>query len=301
MIESRLKRSDKRRLKYSSKIRNRKVVPDKRTILIPCSNTESIDLILYYALPIAKNFNSSLSFLFMGEKTVFESFKTEIEKRFSGTANNDKYRLEHYSSKIVKVPKVEENSIGEEAVMMIFPQLPSGSFSFFKQLIFMMKAKSLHLPYLILQQTDIKEHKWTPDNVIMPISYRRTDKESAAPASYFARYGNSKITILFSKETLASAEKDINNNLKFIRTMFTRLNVGASVLPAKSNSAKLHEEAVNMAHESGNSLVVVTSTRYYGIEHFFTGPMELHTIKNRHKIPVLCINTRNDLLVVNDF
>ena len=151
---------------------------------------------------------------------------------------------------------------------------------------------------MILQPPVNYDIKWAPQNIIMPIGYRRTDKDTAVWASYFKRFGNSNITILYAKENDIISQKEIKNNLKFIKNMYNKLNISANIVSAKTNSGKLQFEAVNLAQEMKNSLVIITSTKYYGIEHYFLGPMELQTIKNPQKIPILCINSRKDLYVL---
>lgn len=271
--------------------------PDKTTILIPSFSIESIDLILYYTLPVAKVFDSTLTFLFMGDDFAFKLFNTEIEKKTAIDSFENKFRLVHYSSEFIHTPVIEKNSQKEEAIMVIFPQFPSGKFLFFREISFMLKTKKLRLPYMILP-SGINEGQWHPNKIFMPIGFRRSDKETAVWASYFARFGNSEITIIFSREPNEAMDKETKNNVKFIRNMFNKLNVVSNLIPTEVNSGKLHDETIKIAYEAKNSLIVIASTRYYGIEHFFIGPIELHTIKNQYKIPVLCINPRKDLYVL---
>ena len=271
--------------------------PDKTTILIPSFNIDTIDLILYHAIPVAKVFDATLTFLFMGDDFAFNLFKGEIEKKTTIEQYENKIRLIHYSSQFIYTPVIEKNSEKEEAIMVIFPQFPSGKFLLFKEIRFMLKVKKLRLPYMILQSVK-NEEQWSPKKIFLPIGLRRSDKETAVWASYFARFGNSEINILFAREENVISDKETKRNVKFIRNMFNKLNVTSNLIASQLNSGKLQSESVKLANEAGNSLVIISSTRYYGIEHLFTGPMELHTIKNPHKVPVLCINPRKDLYVL---
>jgi len=271
--------------------------PEKTTILIPCFNIETIDLVLYHAIPVAKIFDSTLTFLFMGDEFAFNLFKEEIEKKTTDKQYENKIRLIHYSSQFIHTPVIEKNSEKEEAIMVIFPHFPSGKFLLFKEISFMLKTKKLRLPYMILQTGKI-EGQWAPNKIFMPIGLRRSDKETAVWVSYFERFGKSEINILFAREKNIASDNEIRRNVKFVRNMFHKLNVPSNLIPTEVNSTKLHHETVKIAHEAGNSLIIIASTRYYGIEHILTGPMELHTIKNSKKVPVLCINPRKDLYVL---
>ena len=271
--------------------------PDKTTILVPCSNIEKIDTILFHAVPMAKVFDSTLTFLFMGDEIAYNLFKTEIENKAAVENIADKVRVMHFSTISIHTPVIEKNNNDEEAIIVIFPQLPLGRINYFGELKFMMKAKKLRLPFMVLQSGS-ETADWKPKNIILPIGSSRSDKETALWASYFARFGTSEITVLYAKEKNPIYDRSTRGNVRFVLTLFRKLNVRANVVHAKSRSGKLHQEAAEMAHKDGNSLLIISTTRYYNIEHLLLGPMELETLKNNEKVPVLCINPRKDLYVL---
>ena len=276
---------------------NQKERPDKLTILIPCSNIEKIDLILFHAVPMAKVFGSTLTFLFMGDEIAYGLFKSDLEKKVEGSDFANKIRLIHFSAASVQIPVLEKNNDGEEAIMVIFPQLPIGKINYFSELKFIMKAGKLRLPFMVLQP-GYQTPDWKPQNIILPIGASPSDKETALWASYFARFGNSEITVLYAKEKTKIYESLTRGNVRFVLALFRKLKLTANVVHAKSRSGTLHHEAAEMALKEGNSLIIISTTRHFNIEHLLLGPMELETLKNKEKIPVLCINPRKDLYVL---
>ena len=269
--------------------------PEKATILVPGFSIDTIDTVLYYAVPVAKVFGASISFLIMGDDFLLNLFKENLNKKASGLIDDGSIKLIPYSSSFVYTPVIEKNDDDEEAIMVIFPQMPLGNF--IKEMKFMLHVRKLRLPYMILQPENA-DKKWKSQTVIVPVGFRRTDKEAAIWASYFARFNNSKIIILFAKEKDAVADRDTRMNVRFMLNLFQDLKITPEVVAGKSSSGKLHNEAVIMANEQENSLVLITSTKHYGIEHYVFGSMELQTIKNKQKIPVLCVNPRKDLYVL---
>jgi len=276
---------------------NKKERPEKTTILIPCTDIEKIDLILYHAIPMAKVFGSSLTFLFMGNEFALGLFKSEIEKKTACSDYADKIRLMHLKASSAQFPVLEKNSDDEEAIMVIFPQLPTGKIKYFSEVNFIKKAGKLRLPFMVLQP-GAQAPDWNPKKVILPIGSSRSDKETALWASYFARFGTSEITVLYAKEKSSIYDRLTRGNVRFVLTLFRKLQLVANVIHAQTHSGKIHREAAEMAHKEGNSLLIISTTRHFNIEHFLLGPMELETLKNKEKIPVLCINHRKDLYVL---
>ncbi|MDR2928403.1 MAG: hypothetical protein LBV41_09445 [Cytophagaceae bacterium] len=271
--------------------------PDKTTVLIPVFNVETIDVTFFYALPMATVFDATLTFLFMGDDFAFSIFTSEVGKKSPELIENGAVKMIHYSLSFVHMPVIEKNSEDEEAIMVIFPQMPTGKHPFVQELKFLIRAKKLRLPYMIIHRNYLNE-AWQPETVIIPVGFRHTDKETAVWASYFARFNRSKIVILIANENDAVARRDTQLNVRFMLNLFAKFKIVPQLVSTKSSSGKLYDEAVAVAAQIKNSLLLITSTKHYGIEHFILGPMELRTIKNSANVPVLCVNPRKDLYVL---
>jgi hypothetical protein len=146
--------------------------------------------------------------------------------------------------------------------------------------------------------SDLDTLKWQPLNIIIPVGYDRTDKESAIWASYFARFGKGQVTVLYASEKEAWASHNIRSNVRFIKKLFDDLRLTLEIIPAACHARHIQQAAIELAVQKGNALLAIATTKDYSIEHYFNGPVELHTIKNREGIPVLCINPRKDLYVL---
>lgn len=270
--------------------------PEKITILIPCCNNENLDSVFGYAEPLARAFKATITFLFFGDYDSFQSFKerTKFYQKPDLTDNFIKYI--HQTSGYAITPVIEMNSDSEEVMMVIFPQLPTGRINYLNEMNFLFRARKLRLPYMVLPQ--VTKADWKPEHIYIPVGYDRTDKETAIWASYFARFNKSYLTILYANEKETWAVNNVRLNVLFIKKMFDELGLPYSIQTSLCNSQHLHNDAIKQANAKGKAIVLISTTKNYSIEHYFTGPVELKTIKNRENIPVLCINPRKDLYVL---
>lgn len=267
--------------------------PNDTTILIPCCNIFGVDAIIAYALPISFAFDASLTILAIGNKQLMEELQSAIQLKFKKEKFQSYFRFLQINTSFEEHEVMEKNHLNEEVIMVLYPELP---FSYLSQRKFISRSRKLRLPFIVLPQSS--SEKWTPKNVIMPISHSRSDKESAIWVSYWARFNQSDIILLTAQEKDTSAVSNVNNNIRFIAQLFKRLNVKYTIVEEKCTSSKIADVAVERAAELKNSLVAITTTKYYSVEHLFLSPRELRLIKNSSNVPIFCINPRKDLYVL---
>ncbi len=259
------------------------------TILMPCFSTPSVDKIIGYAIPLTRVFNASITFLWMNENTESSnSFQENLYNKLNKLKQSSEIRFLNYSFPFNTKSVIEKNQNNEEVITILFNDLPSGNLKHFKEIRFILKANKLRLPYMVLPETT--RHKWSPETVFIPAGYNRTDKETAIWASYYARFNNSRLIILKAKETETWANNNILSNIRFMHKIFHDLGLKYEIQESDSSSGHLANTAIDLAKDYGNSLLILSTTRHYGIEHYLAGPKELQIIKNKSHIPVLCIN-----------
>lgn len=263
------------------------------TILIPCGNILGIDAIIAYALPISSAFNSSLTILAMGSKELLKDLQSAIQSKYKKDDSQNLFRFFQMNNSFKERAVMEKNHLDEEVIMVIFPELPS---SYLSQRRFISRSRKLRLPFIVLPQSP--SEKWTPQNVIMPISHSRSDKEAAIWVSYWARFNQSKIILLTAQDKEASATLNVNLNVRFIDKLFKNLNISCQIIEENWQSYRIGNAAVERAAELKNSLIAITTTKYYSVEHLFLSPRELRLIKNSSNVPIFCINPRKDLYLL---
>ncbi|TCO09719.1 hypothetical protein [Natronoflexus pectinivorans] len=258
------------------------------TIIVACAKPPDLQTLRGIVFPIAKVFGASVTFLLMNDQFSTEYVEKSLTTKKSTLRSLPAFRFISFPYNFNYNQLMGKNSHNEEAIMIIFPELPSGFPRPLKELRFMLKTRKLRLPYMILPK--FAYDNWFPSTVIIPIGYDRTDKETAIWASYFGRFSGSRIIVLKANEKEQWAKNNTDLNIRFVDKLFKETGTQYVLHESSTGSGRLPKEAIKLADESGNSLVVLSTTKHYGAGHYITGPDELHIIKNKSAIPVLCVN-----------
>ncbi|MGQ1946770.1 hypothetical protein ACT3CD_06665 [Geofilum sp. OHC36d9] len=263
------------------------------TIIIPCCNASTTDAIKQYGLFIAKAFDATITFLIPDDDNLLAELKQKLHEQISPFISDQTFRFIQSDSLSPTQSVMEKNHNNEEVIMVMYPEFPH---RFQSQIKWINRSRRLKLPFIVLPQSSPKE--WKPQHVIMPVSYDKNDKEAAIWVSYWGRFNNSRITLLAATEKYHEAETNVARNILFIKKLFESLKLTFEIKKGTASSARIAEEAIESAAQEGNSLVAITTTKYYSITDYFMGPKELHLIKNEQQVPIFCINPRKDLYVL---
>jgi len=135
-------------------------------------------------------------------------------------------------------------------------------------------------------------------HVILPLNVRKQDKEKALWAGYFNRFYQSTVHILYRRYKDAFLRQNIHDNLLFTEKLYANLNVNYQVHCVDSTDENIDSFAFTYAPQLNATLTVVMMTNYYNVADLIFGPQELGVLKKIKKVPVLCLNERDDLYVL---
>lgn len=147
------------------------------------------------------------------------------------------------------------------------------------------------VPFVVVQSPPSE----SPFNkIVVPINFKNENKEQIPWVIYLARYYRSEI--LFFKDAVKDdhINMKINRNLMFAKKMLNQYNIKYDILENRSNM-KYADATIAFAKENKADLIVVMTTKNIGIKDYMMGAIEQYIIANSAKIPVMCINPREDL------
>jgi len=149
-------------------------------------------------------------------------------------------------------------------------------------------------PYIVVQ----KENETFGDykNIVLPIDFSKESKEKVVWAGYFGRHHQSKIHILTATDKDVSYARRVANNLLFTQKFLEKMGVSYEIHISDKNSYVLDRYDIQLASEVKAGLVVIMTTKHYGIDDHIIGPPEQRIINNSEKIPVMCINPRKEVV-----
>jgi len=154
------------------------------------------------------------------------------------------------------------------------------------------------IPYLFANKsiTDAGYYK----KIVLPIDSTKEAKEKVLWASYFGRFNEAKLKVMAAIVKDEYLLRQLNNNLKFIKKIFDSFEVDYEIIRTAEKQDDIDEAAVHTAAEEDAGLVIILSTKSYGLFDLLKGPRELALITNKEKISIMCLNQRDDLYVMCD-
>lgn len=138
------------------------------------------------------------------------------------------------------------------------------------------------------------------NNLVFPVDFRLENKEKLSWINYLAKYYRSKIYIFKENITDSILKKRTNNNLIFAKKILDSKNINYEIVTAEGKES-FPDETIKFAQKIKADLILVMTTKNIGFKDFVLGANEQQIIANSAKIPVMCINPRDDLRKVAGF
>jgi len=172
----------------------------------------------------------------------------------------------------------------------------SKSFLYPKKILKILKHS--RVPYIFVNSdiTDVSYYS----KVLLPIDSTKESKEKVLWASYFGRFNNSYIQVISSFVKDEYLYRQLNNNLKFIRKIFSNFEVSYEINETDQKEHNLDFYALNKANAEKAGLLILMMGNYKNFIDLFAGPREISIINNSKGIAVLCLNKREDLYIICD-
>lgn len=136
------------------------------------------------------------------------------------------------------------------------------------------------------------------EEVAMVLSYPKEEKEKILWASYFGRINKSKIRVLIPKARDQFFLSGIKGNIQALKKLYINAEVNFDLVDLEVSVYKTEQKTVDYINLNDVSALIVLTSRNVDIFDFFEGTSEKKLAKASFKVPVLCINPRDDLYVL---
>jgi len=243
------------------------------------------------ALQFAQGYEKNLSFLVLLTKkqlahreVIYETWNRQIETLQKKESIEIKvFFTESYFSELV--PFTEQ----AETPMLFFEISKNTQFnnplSIFKQL------KELRIPFVITKDSQTKPIDLS--KIIVPIGFLTEEKEKAPYSCNMGRFLHSEIILYQANDYGSKTTKNVESVLK----LYNQFSLKVSIIKAKADSFGVEKEATMTTEKMQAGMVLVSTSRDYGLDDILFGPKELHCLK-RATVPIMFINPRPDLYVL---
>jgi nucleotide-binding universal stress UspA family protein len=147
---------------------------------------------------------------------------------------------------------------------------------------------SSRIPYLVVQD---KPAKASFDTILLPIDFKRENKEKANWIYYLSRNFGSRFIILKSKARDKGFKRKILSNIKYVETFLKGHDVEYEIVTA-TGKQKFKKEIVEFAKSHDADLILVMATRDIRWVDYMLGAPEQYILANPENLPIMCMNPR---------
>jgi len=147
---------------------------------------------------------------------------------------------------------------------------------------------SSRIPFLVVQDKPSKEKI---ERILLPIDFKRENKEKANWIYYLARNFGSRFIIYKSKSKDKGFRKKTLSNIRYIESFLKGHDVDYEIVSAPGKQS-FKKETVEYAKAQGADLILVMATRDIKWVDYMLGAPEQYLIANPEGLPVMCMNPR---------
>jgi nucleotide-binding universal stress UspA family protein len=147
---------------------------------------------------------------------------------------------------------------------------------------------SSRIPFLVVQDKPSKE---TIDTILLPIDFKRENKEKANWIYYLARNFGAKFIILKSKAKDKGFKRKVLSNIKYVETFLKGHDIEYEIVTSAGKQS-FKKEIISFAKEHQADLILAMATRDIKWVDYLLGAPEQYILANPENLPVMCMNPR---------
>ncbi len=261
----------------------------ERPIVVPWDFSEVAENAFQHAVKISKILNRGILLLHVAK-----------EERESGT---DKKKLEESSAELGRKYGIKPgariitgsifHAIGQTAKELKAEMIIMGTHGMKgAQKLFGSRALkvvvSSRIPFLVVQDKPLKD---TIDTILLPIDFKRENKEKGKWIHYLSRHFGARFIILKSNAKDKGFRRNILSNIKFVETYLKGNDVDYEIVTTPGKE-KFKLETVRYARDHDVDLILVMATRDIKWIDYLLGAPEQYILANPENMPVMCLNPR---------
>ena len=147
---------------------------------------------------------------------------------------------------------------------------------------------SSRIPFLVVQDKPAKEKFET---ILLPIDFKRENKEKANWIYYLARNFGSKFIILKSKAKDKGFKRKVLSNIRYVETFLKGHDVNYEIVTAGGKQS-FKKEIISFAKSHEADMILIMATRDIKWVDYILGAPEQYILANPENLPIMCMNPR---------
>ncbi|MCR5193075.1 MAG: hypothetical protein K6D59_07195 [Bacteroidales bacterium] len=138
------------------------------------------------------------------------------------------------------------------------------------------------------------------NDAAMAVDFKKESKDKFIWSSYFPRFLNSKMHVLYYDYRDEFLHQKWYANMQQLHKLYSGLNIKFQPHIMESKSTYLDINTLRFAEKNSYGIIIAVTTKEKDGLEFFIGTQERRTIVNKQHIPILFLNPREDLYVLCD-
>lgn len=148
------------------------------------------------------------------------------------------------------------------------------------------------VPFIVIQDPPKNKEIST---IVFPVDFKSENKEKLKWVEFVAKYLKTKIFLLSSANKDGAVDSRTKANVIFSKKFLDEKRINYELAIAEG-SGSFSQETINFAKKIDADIIIAMTTRDIAFHDYVLGAHEQHIIANEHKIPVLVVNPRTDLM-----
>jgi nucleotide-binding universal stress UspA family protein len=147
---------------------------------------------------------------------------------------------------------------------------------------------SSRIPFLIVQDKPVQKKM---ESILLPIDFKRENKEKANWIFHLSTRFESKVTIFKSHPKDRGFKRKLRSNMKYVENYLKTRDVKYDIV-SSTGKKSFKEVVVEYAHDHNFDMILIMATRDIMFVDYIFGAPEQYIIANEYNLPVMCINPR---------
>jgi len=261
----------------------------ERPIIVPWDFSQVTENAFQHAVYISKFLNREILLLhIVSEKRDIESKKAELD--VSAVKLGKEYgKKPHVEVVVGSIFKAIGNAAKEMKAEMIIMGTHGmkGAQKLFGSRALKVVVSS-RIPFLVVQGKPVKDKI---DTILLPIDFKRENKEKANWIYYLARNFGAKFIILKSRAKDKGFRRKTLSNIRYIESFLKGHDVEYEIVTS-SGKQSFKKEIVSFAKEHQADLILVMATRDIRWVDYLIGAPEQYLLANPENLSVMCMNPK---------
>lgn len=266
---------------------------NKNKVIVPYDFTEIADFAIEHAVNFSKVLDADVALLHIVKK---EDDSPNLQSKLDEVAKStsDKFGcvVESFTKEGTIFKTISEASDELSAVMVVMGthgmkglQKLTGSWAL-KVIV------GSRVPFIVIQSPP--KHKEI-SNIVFPVDFKTENKEKLKWVEFVARYLKTKIYLLSSANKDGGVDSRTKANVVFSKKFLDEKKINYELAIAEGGGS-FAQETINFAKKIDADIIITMTTRDIAFHDYVLGAQEQHIIANDHKVPVLVVNPRTDLM-----